>query len=354
MTVLSRLYGNRGLYQYLDLGARDILARYTGLDPSQCEMVGIAHGVDGGQLAHVQDIDLPTPIHWAYNTNILNRATGLKPCLTLAHPWLLMEHAPNPAPGSILVVGPPPGPLNDQALRNALNEQGIEEFDILLKARGDLSASISFWEQNSVSVVTAGQRDHGFYHRLTAIMCNYETVIGCSLSSALVLAASIGAKVRILSVSIRYFEPMIAATEFFTYGGALQRFAQLTAAEADEEIFALANHLLGADLRLSRSDAREAVLDANAQVRRRPIYLKPDIRLKCLRLAAAILTRRTGLLSRSLDLASLRPSYLKRTEMILKVTINELDVALHGANDMNLKYVPEPFVRGRNEPGTGL
>ena len=352
MTLLSRLYGNRGLYQYRDLGARDILAHYTELDPSQCEMIGIAHGVDGGQLAHAQDIDLPAPIHWAYNTDILNRATGLKPCLTLAHPWLLMEHAPNPAPDSVLVVGPPPGPLNDQALRNVLSEQGIEEFDILLKARGDLSASLSFWEHSGVGVVTAGQTDPGFYHRLAAIMCKYETVIGCSLSSALVLAASIGAKVRMLSVQIRYFETMIV-NEIVTYGGALQRFAQLTAAEADEGIFALANHLLGADLRLPQSDAREAVLDANAQAMRRPIYLKPDVRLKRLRLAAATLTGRPGLLRRSFDLASLK-MYLRRREMVLKIKINELDVALHGANDMNLEYVPEPFVRGRNEPGTGL
>ena len=146
MTLFDKFYSSRGMYQYIDLGARKILANYAGLEESKCERICISHGVDfGHNVQGPQDLNTPLPIHWAYNDNIRIRLGDLKTCFSMAHPWLFMAHDYQPRRNSILVLGPTPGPKNNAAVERRLKDLGIKHYDILIKKRGDIADDVNFW-----------------------------------------------------------------------------------------------------------------------------------------------------------------------------------------------------------------
>ncbi len=190
----SRLYKSS-----YNMGSARILRHYLELDESFPIPLSLSHGVDLNNWHEAADVRSIEPIHWSYNNVIHQRALNVKASLRLPHPWLLLREGRAPARGmGTLVIGPPPGDSNDSALQRCLNMSGIKDYDILEKYRGNVSSSIAFWERNGINVVSAGSTDQLFYERLFSLIDRYEYVISGTLSSALVFAAAIGKKCRVL------------------------------------------------------------------------------------------------------------------------------------------------------------
>ena len=350
--MLNKLYALRSVYRYKDLGARKILSQYTGLDYQFCERVGIAHGVDFGHQIQAQDVNLPLPIHWAFNDLTIQRAQVVKTCFNMAHPWLLLQHFPKPRKGRALVVGPPPGPVNDRSVYEALKSAGFSKFDILVKKRGNALESEQFWKKKGINVLSAGSADTEFYQRLASILWNYETIIGSYLSSALVFAGSIGLKVRILPVTLQWYEPIDAA-EVFTYGGLVQKFGKLAARRSDRELANFSLQLLGDHLRQPRSVARASLIHANRIAKEKPVHISRELSCHKFRLLAGVLSARNGFLQKEFRDLNPLTRYIRKSNYVLKITLDEWDIAINGRNNHNFKTLPERYVEGENDPGMG-
>ena len=222
----------------------------------------------------------------------------------------------------------------------------------MVKKRGNILESEKFWKKRGINVLSAGSADSEFYQRLARILWDYETIIGSYLSSALVFAASIGLKVRILPVSLQWYEPLDAA-EVFTYGGLVQKFGKLAARRADRELAHFSLQLLGDNLRKSRSEARTELIRANNIVKEKPVHIRHDLSYQKARLIAGLLSARNGFLQKEFrDLNPLN-RYLRKSNYVLKITLDEWDIAINGRNSHNFKTIPERYVKGENDPGMG-
>lgn len=181
-------------------GAAGILNRSFDFDIDQVVPLSISHGVDYGMCFHSMDIYQPEPLHWAYNNYILQQAKDTKSVIELPHPWWFVVKDYEIEVGSrILLIGAPPGRLNDERLLNIVkNKFDLSQIDILIKSRGECAQSIDFWRKNNVTSRSAGPSDEKFYYRLFEILSNYETIICPLFSSAAIFAAAIGKKIIFL------------------------------------------------------------------------------------------------------------------------------------------------------------
>ena len=82
--------------------------------------------------------------------SLFNELSQLKLALKMAHPWLLLNHFPNPKKGRALVVGPPPGPINDRSVYEAIKSAGFSNFDILVKKRGNILSLKNFGKKGGL------------------------------------------------------------------------------------------------------------------------------------------------------------------------------------------------------------
>jgi hypothetical protein len=184
------------------MGSASILRKYAELDHNYPIPLTLAHGVDFECDSRVADIDSPEPIYWSTNIGMHNRASSYKESILLPHPWIILdsnrEDSHKLISGSNLIVAPPPGPENDKVLLDTIIKNNIKSPTILLKKRGNTTASEEFWTSNGINFISAGDPDGGFYSRLYEIMRCHENVIGCNLSSALFFAASINKTCRIM------------------------------------------------------------------------------------------------------------------------------------------------------------
>ena len=175
------------------LGSATILREYLGLEENFPIPLSISHGVDMNHTVEAFDVGCIEPIHWSYNHSIYERASTIKPSLILPHPWIILKSKKIIYKGSgKLIIGPPPGRHNDLSLYKCLKKMKLENCHILLKQRGDTKESKKFWEERGFCVVSAGVPDARFYYRLFDIINSYEFIIGCTLSSALFFASSLG------------------------------------------------------------------------------------------------------------------------------------------------------------------
>ena len=181
------------------MGADKILKEYFDLGDDSFVYSSVAHGVDMNHLHMPLDLVSVEPVHWCHSQEIFLRASKLKPSFKAPHPFLISSKGVTIEPTqNILVIGPPVSMENDRRLLKLLIKNNVTKGSILLKYRGDMTASIEFWRENGFFVETAGLPDKDFYTRLTSIFGKYKNIYSGNLSSALFFASSLGCNIEIL------------------------------------------------------------------------------------------------------------------------------------------------------------
>jgi len=333
------------------MGAAKILREHLGLPPSTAIPFSLAHGVDMGHCDRAIDVEGPEPIHWAYNQDILARSSPIKPCITLPHPWLLLADPSEPRGKGTLVIGPPPGPVNDERLAKSLERAGVKDFDVLVKARGDAVRSSAYWKSRGKNTVTAGViEDQAFYEKLRRIFHRYERVIGCTLSSALFFASAVGLRCDVV-LDYSYFayetDDYRARVQF---KGALGRdFVRHMVDGNVAETRELARTTLGEGY-LAPAVTLRAQVEEAVRTLRSPVYVPRGGPLeRRVRMVVAQRTGRAAALDRSVrDFLRPRP----RTASLVEV--NEIDIWRNGIDATNLFCEPLRFRAGITEPGFGV
>jgi len=176
----ERLYQNARYF-----GADRILRRYPGLAGDYVIPVGLAHGVDFGQIRPCQDVITVEPIHWAHSERIYRAALTMKATVKIPHAVLLSMAKKQPELGKgRLVVGPPPGPVNDHGLLDILGRNSAADTTILVKPKARFEHSLRFWEGKRFKAVTLADRGPPTYGRIVEIFSGYDEIVDCTFSSA--------------------------------------------------------------------------------------------------------------------------------------------------------------------------
>jgi hypothetical protein len=297
------------------------------------------------------DIDSIEPIHWSCNETIHGEAKRVKPSLLAPHPWAITTaRRPVSAGCGVLVIGPPPSPENDQRLYDLIKLDVREDWAILVKARGPFAGSIDFWASKGLRTVTADEPDGAFYDRLHGILTTYRTVVGCSLSSALVFAASIEREIVLLrDYFYEVYEPTRYEDEANLEAERGKLLANCLAGGDSKTKVAECRSLLGFHLLERRDDIRSDLLDA-IHALERPFYLNPLNPIPY-RVAEFLAMRlgKPGLLRHSpRDLLE----FVRRRNISI-MRINEIDVWLNGRRGANFQQFPIDFQEGITVPGYG-
>lgn len=180
-------------------GAAAILNEFLGFPIEQPVPLSLSHGVDFGHCFSPMEIESIEPVHWAYNRKIFKKSSEIKPALLIPHPWIMLKNNLCISRGKgTLIIGPPPGPKNDVNLFSLIRQQLADDATILIKQRGQFKKSVAYWNQQGFNTIYAHNSNSGFYSSLFSILSNYERVIGCTFSSALVFAAAMDKHVDII------------------------------------------------------------------------------------------------------------------------------------------------------------
>jgi hypothetical protein len=330
-------------------GAASILNRSFNFDIGHVVPLSISHGVDFGMCYGAMDVHQPEPIHWAYNDNIYRITKGIKPVIKLPHPWwFVVKDLKVPVGDRLLLIGPPPGKINDERLLAIIkNNYELTQIDVLIKWRGPIDNTISFWNKNNINTVTAGPSDEDFYSRLFEILSRYEIIISPVFSSATIFAASIGKKVIFLKgymckfydtknyLQVMNFDSEIAKqiVSKFLYG-------------SKSEIMAIAQSLLGfTNEKIDDLKVRYTNLIAETT---NPIFLQSHFSpILC---EIALRVRRPSIAT--LNFSKLKAMW-SRSE-VSELEIDELSVWENGLNDQNFNIRSLKYIRGITEPGRGV
>lgn len=336
------------------MGSARILRRYLKLDDDFPVPLSISHGVDMNNASSAMDVYGLEPVHWCYNRTIQERAVLVKPTINLPHPWLILKSERSIKMGSgVLVVGPPPGKTNDIELFRCLRDLNIHSYDLLLKFRGEVGSSQVFWESNGINVVTAGHPDELFYERLFEVLEKYETVIGCTLSSALFFAASIGRKCELLEnySFLAYDSPDYLKLVDFDAVVA-KKFTRLLCLKKHESVSKMACEVLGAEYMLNSGSLKRVFNESLAAIQDPVFFRKPTNRCcRFLILSISVFLGKTGLIE--LGFLSILKRYFAMSRVAL-IKVNEIDIWLNGVNDVNLQIKEIPYRSGVTEPGWGV
>lgn len=332
------------------MGAAKILRRYLDLDEDYPVPLSISHGVDMNHCSTAMDVNSVEPIHWSCNSTVYQRACSIKSSVLLPHPWLMLKEIKEKKEGAgILVIGPPPGKLNDSNLLDCLRKNGLENFDLLLKYRGDFDRSRIFWEDSGIKTVSAGSAGNDFYENLYDLLDSYEYVIGCTLSSALFFSASIGKKCKIIEgytyvsydtadyqIKVNFNSPV--AREFLLH---LKNNEYYAASD-------MAFNILGGNYLGNKDELRDNLLSSLGDLKCAVHHASGNgFLMRKIAELVAVLTGKTGLITHRLSdflMSKVRPK-------VCIISINEVDVWLGGVNDENFKLSNIAYVKGITEPG---
>ncbi len=334
------------------MGSARILRDYLQLDENFPIPLSISHGIDMNHTPMAMDVYSIEPIHWSCNQHVHERALKIKPSIRIPHPWLMLKANKAIKSGTgTLVIGPPPSKSNDNNLLTCLKNENILTFDILLKYRGDIEYSQKYWEVNGVSVVTAGSRDIFFYDRLYDLLSKYEFVIGCTFSSALIFAASLGKKCKVIE---NYTYTAYDGANYMELVNFNSSIAKLFARKLQSGHFAetadMALDLLGIDF-MEKPNSLKDELITSMNGLDCPVFFNYNANtfIKNIILDVSRWTGKCGLINRRiLDYIKLSTN---RHVSIIK--INEIDIWLNGVNSQNLQIEEIEYKKNVTEPGWG-
>jgi hypothetical protein len=331
------------------MGSDNLFRSYYKLPSDAVVPLSVSHGVDFGHCHRPMEINAIEPVHWSYNAQMHAEASRHKESILAPHPWtLFLDGRDSPAGKGVILIGPPPSPANDAALYKLIQKDIRPDWSILVKARGPYQASMDYWARHGVRPLTAASPDHTFYSRLYELLSSFETVVGCTFSSALVFAASIGRQVRIVQgYHFEAYEHSEYELEINLASERARSVVRTFAREDRAETQELARELLGFNL---LDGPARVVSDYHAAVARirRPFSTDPSLRIPyCLREALAMRLNKPGIL-----MAGFR-TYLWHAfrGQTCIMYMSDIDVWLHGKSERNFRLVPVRFVPGVTEPG---
>lgn len=320
------------------LGAGALLRRFLEIPKDSLLPLSIAHGVDHGHCHRPMDVDNIEPIHWSTNRILHEEAKEVKPSVLAPHPWaILAKERPPPSGRGVLVIGPPPSPENDRRLYDLIKDDIGEDWAVLVKPRGAFRGSIDFWQSKGLKGITADGPPEGFYERLYGIISTYRTVVGCTFSSAVILAASIGREIVMLRTYFCEFYELARYEDEINF--ASRRTSALVRCLANGDAAAKIREcraLLGFDF-LDEPDRIRKDLSEEIHQIKRPFYKNPrnPVPYK---------------LSEILAMRFAKPGILRyaprdmldrvRSKAICIVRMNDIDLWLSGKNDQNYRQLP--------------
>ncbi len=340
------------LYHSAGWGGADVILKdFYQIKAKNIIPFSIAHGIDLHQTKLPLDVTLIEPIHWAYNEKMYQKSKSIKPSIRLPHPFLLINKTENVKKLPYLIIAPPPSDANDKNLYAALKSHGYKNYDILVKERGDSSSSYEFWRNHGIRTVTAGHPDKGFYLRLHKLMSSYSCLVGCTMSGALIFGSALGCKIHIiqdysyLSYETYDYEDVLNPTSETP-----KDFLRLALADEQENLQKLSRGILGEDFLRNYDDRRKCILQIIENTQDPFFWSVPRSNLaKKIRIFLALLSGKSLFLSSSLK------SILRKfkSQMVVKVKINEINMYLYGKNESNFKIQIVKHKKNINEPGSG-
>lgn len=345
------LYWNARWY-----GAADTLRSYLDLPPDYVVPLALPHGVDFGHVRPVQDLLAIEPIHWAHNASIAQTVAPHKPALAIPHPFLLaMAKLETGTRAGTVVVGPPPGPVNDERLLALLNGIDPESTTILVKPKPGYEMSQRFWHRKGFR--TASLSDYGppNYLTMARLLVDVERVVGCTFSSLVIFAAAAGAAVDLLR-GYRYdcFDLVERNTTFevVDWGADEPRDVVRTFANGSRtKVTDLAREILGSGLEHDPAKLRSALDGAIDQLESAVYWCRTHWSLtRRLAEEVAIRTGRPGIFrfnaQRWLQ-RQIRPRIWARD-------LDEIGLWLDGRTTSTITEYQIPFVAGRTVPGDAV
>ena len=334
------------------MGASQIFNRYLNVNENRVVPLSVSHGVDFGNFCDPIDIYSIEPIHWSYNEQIHKESIKIKPSLLAPHPWAMNIDDKNISEGNgVLLIGPPPGKVNDQRLYELIKNDIRDNWSILVKKRGNYEPSMSFWKSKGVNPITAGGYDGDFYNRLYNVLSEYKVVVGCTFSSALIFAASINKKIEIIE-DYEYRVYDVANREKLVDYNSTQAKSVVNffLNRNQSEIKRISKELLGINLHQGKLSILSSLEDTIDSLRS-AFYIQGSnnvpIKYKAL---LALFLKKPGLIKFNLQDAIKR---IKKKE-IVGIEIDEFSVWSCGPNRANYTITTAPYVKGKTEPGSAV
>lgn len=330
------------------LGASILLKKFLDIDPDALIPASVSHGVDYYHCHYAQDIDSIEPIHWSCTGDI----EQLKPTFFAPHPWAININLSNKAPNGkgTLLIGAAPSIENDKNLFQLLKKHSLQNFDILIKPKGNYLDSFKFWEKKGIRCFTAGAADNLFYHRLASIISEYENIICPELTSALFFSASIGKNIIIIpEFKRKVYENMNLLDEWDISSQKATNVVNTILSGKKNEIADLSQFLLGFDYLNNSARIRKDIFELLSQISR-PFNEYQNNKIPyCIREFLAL----------SLDKPRImKMDYKDYFHLIAKghvgiLTICDFDLRSNGKDIKNFNLERIKFVPGTTEPGFG-
>lgn len=333
------------------MGGAQIFNSYCGFDKHRVVPLSLSHGVDFGHCCGPMDINNNEPIHWSYNEEIHEQSRLVKPSILAPHPWTMYTARKTTPEGmGVLVIGPPPGPENDQALYELIKNDINDDWSILIKVRGNYAPSMVFWREKGLMPITAGGQDEHFYCRLYELLSGYKTILGCTFSSALVFSAAIGKEIQIIkNYAYRAYDIEGFETILNFESEKARSIVRSFINQNQIEIKRVSRQLLGFDLQNNKD---EIIRELETQITslKSPLFLPGGHTLTTKPKALlALALRKPGILK--FDLEALAKKFNPK---VCEVTMNEFSFWEDGPNAENFSITPTKYIKGKTEPGSAV
>lgn len=334
-------------------GSQKIIKDFLGITHSFDLPLGISHGVDFNHLDTPQDIDDIAPIHWSYNEEIHHRAKNYKHSLLIPHPFSLISKSmpkTKSQKNGYLMIAPPGSAANNEKLLKIINEQFSDlEVDILIKGRGIYSEDEMFWHSHGHQTITAGNGGPQFYKNLHKIFSLYNSILGCTASSALIFASALG-KESILITDYTFNVNEVANYDInFNNSWAKDFFKYLVDLKFDEAN-SLAREKLGFNLDHDVENLSRSIFNKINEIDNF-LYCTPGLSENKFKQYLFRVSGKKFFLSKNIFFAILKK--LKK-QKILKVSKNEIDIVLNTKNSDNYKEIEVLLNDSLSKPGTGF
>ena len=337
----KKLISFKYLYMSAKLcGSDKILLNYLNLPVNTILPLSLSHGIDMGHCFYAMDIYQPEPIHWAYNNEIFKNSKNIKKTILAPHPWAIILSEKKISNGfGTLIIGAPPGKINDTRLFERLKDEQISNYTILVKARGLNLAeeSISFWKERGVDTITAGSQDDLFYYRLFDILNTYEEIIFTTFSSAVFFALSMGKKVKFLegyhylSFDTLSYKDLVNLNSVYT-----KKVIGKILKSSHEVRVDIAKEMLGFNFLNEKSFVKEKILFEIGNLKM-PYYVRDKNKIKELfKVNLSLLFKKREVINNKISDIILSRFY--KNNLIIK-EVNEFSVWLDGPTIDNFKYL---------------